>query len=184
MSYPAKRNGLRGIFVDGVNYHWRFRSFANEGKLTLQGSESGRQQVVVTMPEIQDPWLALPNGSARRVAVTPKIIRVIIQQVLANGWNPTRRGATMQFRYESGAVVRKTSFVRVTLDSRRPSEGITQGLEGWLEQRGNGPSPTRAIATMPWCNHRCCAVSEAGVKEGRSVAIPPARDSDESGVLV
>lgn len=100
MSYPKKTNGFRHITFEGAGYRWSFRSGRDESTVTLQGSESGGQQATVTMRGLRDPWLAFSDGDARFVSVTPRMIRRMIQQALARGWQPTRRAAPLTFDYE------------------------------------------------------------------------------------
>jgi hypothetical protein len=99
MSYAKKTNGYRGITVKGTRYRWCFRSDAQDSTVTLQGTESGGQQAVAILRDCPDPWITFP-AATRWVLVTPKIVRQMIEQALARGWNPTRRAAPVTFYYE------------------------------------------------------------------------------------
>ena len=101
MSYAKKTNGFRRITVEGGGYRWCFRSGRDDSTVTLQGSESGGQQAIVTMRGVRDPWLAISDGDAQFVTVTPRVVRRMIQQALARGWQPSRRAAPLRFDFES-----------------------------------------------------------------------------------
>jgi hypothetical protein len=99
MSYARKTGGYRGITVDGARYRWRFRADARHSTVTLQSAEfSGGQQAVARLRDCPDPWLAAPDAS-RRVLLTPRLVRRMIQQALARGWQPTRRATGITFDF-------------------------------------------------------------------------------------
>ena len=100
MSYAKKANGFRSITVEGAGYRWCFQSGRDNSTVTLQGRESGGQQAVVAMRGLRDPWLAFSDGDARIVSVTPRLVRRMIQQALARGWEPSRRAAPLTLDYE------------------------------------------------------------------------------------
>ena len=99
MSYAKKTNSYRGITVEGTRYRWCFRSGAQDSSVTIQGVESSGQQAVARLRDCPNPWLAAP-ALTRQILVTPKIVRRMIQQALARGWQPTRRAAPVTFDYE------------------------------------------------------------------------------------
>ena len=80
MSYAKKANGFRRITVEGAGYRWCFRPGRDDSTVTLQGSESGGQQAIVTLRGVRDPWLAISDGDAQFVSVTPRVVRRMIQQ--------------------------------------------------------------------------------------------------------
>jgi len=101
MSYPTKTKGLRSITVDGARYRWRFHSGRDDSKVTLQSSDSGGQQAIVTLRGFRDPWLAFSDGYAKFVPIPPKLVRRMIHQAIAAGWKPARRAAPVRFDFKS-----------------------------------------------------------------------------------
>ena len=99
MSYAKKTNGYRSITVEGTRYRWCFRSGARDSTVTIQGAESSGQQAVAKLRDCPDPWLAAPTLT-RQIVVTPRIVRRMIEQALAQGWQPTRRAAALTFYYK------------------------------------------------------------------------------------
>jgi hypothetical protein len=91
MSYATKTKGYRSITINGVRYRWRFVAGKDDGTVTLQGGESGGQQAVVTLRGWKDPWLALSDGNAKPFVVSPKLVRSMVTQALAAGWEPGKR---------------------------------------------------------------------------------------------
>jgi len=105
MGYASKSKGYRNITVEGVRYRWRFDSDNENSTVTLQGSESGGQQAIVTLRGLRDPWLAFADGTARFVVVSPKMVRRMVCQALAAGWQPQRRGAPVRFDFHANENV-------------------------------------------------------------------------------
>lgn len=68
-------------------------SGARDCKVTLQGPESGGQQAIVWLRGYPDFWLAF-FAPSRQIVVTPKLVRRMIQQALAQGWEPTQQHPT------------------------------------------------------------------------------------------
>ena len=101
MSYPAKAKGYRRITVEGVCYRWRFVSGRDDSTVTLQGGDSGSQQAIVRVRGLRDPWVAFSEGTAKFVTVSPKMVRRMILQALAAGWQPEQRAAPIRLDFES-----------------------------------------------------------------------------------
>jgi hypothetical protein len=101
MSYPTKTKGYRNITVEGVPYRWRFNSGKDHSTVTLQGSEPGGQQAIIKLRGWRDPWLNFSDGTAKSVTFSPKMVRRMIQEALAAGWQPTRRAAAIHRDFET-----------------------------------------------------------------------------------
>lgn len=99
MSYPKKTKGYRGITVEGIRYRWLLRSGPEGSWVTLQGTESGGQQAVVWLRGVPDFWLSFPGPATRIVNITPKLVRRMVQQALAQGWEPMQRGGMVSLDY-------------------------------------------------------------------------------------
>ena len=100
MSYATKTKGYRNITVESVRYRWRFDSGKDDSTVTLLGGDSGGQPAIVTLRGLRDPWLAFSDGTARFVAITPKMVRRMVGQALAAGWQPERRGAPVRIDFK------------------------------------------------------------------------------------
>lgn len=101
MSYPAKTKGYRSITVNGVRYRWRFVSGKDDGTVTLQGSDSSKQQAMVTSRSWSDPWLSLSDGKAKAFTVAPKLVQGLILLALVKGWEPGKQGKALKLANEN-----------------------------------------------------------------------------------
>jgi len=134
MSYPAKTKGYRSISVEGVRYRWRFVAGKDDGTVTLQGGESGGQQAVVTLRDAGDPWLALSEGKARFFVVSPKLVRSMVTQALAAGWEPGKRGAAVKLDFRPIGVPPLTTLLPFKI-----SEEVKQWLLSIPPKPGREP---------------------------------------------
>jgi hypothetical protein len=100
MSYANKKKGFREITVEGICYRWRLRTGVDDGRVTLQASDSGGQQAIIAVRGARDPWLCIEQCSPELTTVSPKIVRRMIQQALAAGWQPAQPGTTIKLNFE------------------------------------------------------------------------------------
>ena len=100
MSYPAKKKGFRNIVVDGARYRWCLRTGSDDNRVILQGDANGGQQAIVAVRGSRDPWLSISEGRAELIKMSPKTVRVMIQQALAAGWQPDQRRETLRINYQ------------------------------------------------------------------------------------
>lgn len=84
--------------MNDVPYRWRLRMGEKDSTVTLQGSESSGQQVVITLAGIRNPWLAMPE-EINRVVVTPALVRELINEAIRRGWKPNERVAPIKFEF-------------------------------------------------------------------------------------
>ncbi|MCC3410292.1 MAG: hypothetical protein JGK24_06375 [Microcoleus sp. PH2017_29_MFU_D_A] len=110
MTYPKKKKGFRTINVEGQEFRWHFRPSFDDDYLTLQGSVSSGEQLIVIM---RYPWLPI-NGfhltdggnvfHLHKAAwiVTSKFARTAILHGIANGWKPNDRRPPLFCVYSEG----------------------------------------------------------------------------------
>jgi hypothetical protein len=103
MSYPTKRKGVRNIVVEGVRYRWCLRTGVDDSHVTLQGEMSGGQQAIVAVRGMRDPWLGISEGSVDFIKISPKTVRLMIQQALESGWKPSQRRGSLKMDYRRPA---------------------------------------------------------------------------------
>jgi hypothetical protein len=103
MSYLDKANGWRKIVVDDQQFRWYFSVGSKNSVLKLQGAISDGQQVVITMPDWQDPIFHIfQTGQGNEPAViTPKFANLAIKFALLNGWHPAEAGQALAIIYQN-----------------------------------------------------------------------------------
>ncbi len=104
MTIPKK--GSRYLWVGGVEYAWRIRkkptyaqgAFSSAMRLAVQcrSEANGPRSVLVVSLCVRRPdnWVA-----PHQTAVTPAVIRDIVERALAAGWAPTSGGTPFSFDY-------------------------------------------------------------------------------------
>jgi hypothetical protein len=100
MSYAGKQKGFRNILVTGVRYRWCLRTGIDYYHVVLQGALSEGQQAIVAVRGSRDLWLCISEGRAELAIMTPKTVRLMIQQALASGWQPAQRRETLKINYQ------------------------------------------------------------------------------------
>jgi hypothetical protein len=103
MSYARKQKGFRNIVVEGARYRWCLRTGIDYYHVVLQGALSEGQQAIVAMRGSRDPWLSISEGRAELVIMTPKTVRLMIQQALAAGWQPAQPREPLKINYQPPA---------------------------------------------------------------------------------
>lgn len=108
MAYP-KRSRLRLISIDGVFYRWRFHGGELQGTLYIYGPQSGSTPLQIRSKEWFDLWLSYPFWLQKApIIVTPARVSEIILWALANGWNPTAKGATQVLEWRDGQLMKSS----------------------------------------------------------------------------
>lgn len=105
MSLPSK--GRRKIIVDGIQYNWRVR----HKPTYMQGIEQSQMSAAIELANqtgsvlaIEFPWFRPDSWLSNEVKiVTPKIIQTCIENAIAQGWNPSAKGATFHYSYSDRA---------------------------------------------------------------------------------
>ena len=106
MSLPSK--GRRKIIVDGTQYNWRVR----HKPTYMQGCQEGKMSAAIELDgcngsvlAVEFPWHRPDSFLSSRGdnAVTPKTIETCIENAIAQGWNPSAKGATFHYRYSDRA---------------------------------------------------------------------------------
>lgn len=100
------RKGSRGITVGGQNFRWVLSPDSGFMALVAELSETPGQRL-----EAQLPYATSAAGDPR--AVTPTIVRAVIELALFEGWQPQKRGS---------APFRLTNAERVFRNSARAAE--------------------------------------------------------------
>jgi hypothetical protein len=102
MSYSDKANGWRKIVVDNQQFRWYFSAGSKNSMLKLQGAVSAGQQVVITMPDWQDPIFSIfQTGQGNEpVVITPEFANRAIKFALLRGWHPDKAGQALAISYQ------------------------------------------------------------------------------------
>ena len=106
MSYPKKTKGWRNLTFHNQRFRWCFVVKSENSVLKLQGSSSASQQVIVTLREWNDPWLAIgktDNLPNKPRVITAKFVCEAVAFALQNDWQPNKTGEVLRFEYENNS---------------------------------------------------------------------------------
>ncbi len=100
MTFPIK--GTRSIIVNHSKYRWRVKG-NDEGISLSISSEEGKGQVLITsfgyhhcaLESFDKEGALIGYDLQQRFAVTPRIVKQIIEYGLLKGWNPIERSGQL-----------------------------------------------------------------------------------------